>query len=74
MVCCDAAGRLTVNGEPLEETCYLYAGPGRRPCDRRPIRFDVVVPASHSSCSATTATTAATRGATSMTRKARRQG
>jgi signal peptidase I len=39
VVCCDAAGRVTVNGYALTEP-YLY--PGVRPSDRR---FDVRVPA-----------------------------
>ena len=38
VVCCDADGRLTVNGEALEEP-YLY--PGANPSD---LPFDVVVP------------------------------
>ncbi|WP_104165381.1 signal peptidase I [Arthrobacter sp. SX1312] len=38
VVCCDAQGRLTVNGEPLDEP-YLY--PGANPSD---LPFDVVVP------------------------------
>lgn len=38
VVCCDADGRITVNGEPLDEP-YLY--PGAAPSDTP---FDVVVP------------------------------
>ncbi|HET7328000.1 MAG TPA: signal peptidase I [Nocardioidaceae bacterium] len=38
VVCCDAEGRVTVNGEPIEEP-YLY--PGNEPSVRE---FDVVVP------------------------------
>ncbi|WP_052274338.1 signal peptidase I [Arthrobacter sp. L77] len=38
VICCDAQGRLTVNGEPLDEP-YLY--PGANPSD---LPFDVVVP------------------------------
>lgn len=38
VVCCDADGRITVNGEPLDEP-YLY--PGATPSD---IPFDVTVP------------------------------
>ena len=38
VICCDAQGRLTVNGEPLDEP-YLY--PGASPSD---MPFDVVVP------------------------------
>ncbi len=39
VVCCDAQGRITVNGTPLVETSYLY--PGNAPSR---IRFDVHVP------------------------------
>jgi len=37
--CCDASGRVTVNGHPIEETSYLYSGnkPSGQP-------FDVPVP------------------------------
>ncbi|MEC5198280.1 signal peptidase I [Arthrobacter sp. PL16] len=38
VICCDAQGRITVNGEPLTEP-YLY--PGANPSD---VPFDVVVP------------------------------
>ena len=37
--CCDAKGRITVNGQPLTETSYLY--PGDDPSTQM---FDVVVP------------------------------
>jgi signal peptidase I len=37
--CCDAQGRVTVNGQPLEETDYIY--PGDAPSIDE---FDVVVP------------------------------
>lgn len=40
VVCCDAQGRITVNGVALEESGYLY--PGDAPST---VRFDVVVPA-----------------------------
>jgi signal peptidase I len=39
VACCDAEGRMTVNGQPLEETGYLY--PGDSPSTQT---FDVVVP------------------------------
>jgi signal peptidase I len=39
VVCCDADGRLTVNGAPLEESAYLY--PDDAPSTQA---FDVVVP------------------------------
>lgn len=40
--CCDAQGRITVNGHPLDEKSYLY--PGNAPSDNL---FDVTVPAGH---------------------------
>src|SRR5690349_7955450 len=39
VACCDAQGRVTVNGVPLNEQTYLY--PGDAPSE---IRFNVVVP------------------------------
>ena len=39
VVCCDAQGRITVNGVPLNEASYLY--PGERPSDEP---FQVTVP------------------------------
>ncbi|MET9733968.1 signal peptidase I [Streptomyces sp. NPDC006458] len=39
VVCCDAQGRLTVNGMPLDETDYLH--PGNVPSESR---FDITVP------------------------------
>jgi signal peptidase I len=39
VACCDAQGRVTVNGVPLNEQSYLY--PGDVPSD---IRFNIVVP------------------------------
>jgi signal peptidase I len=39
VVCCDAQGRITVNGVPLNESGYLY--PGAKPSTQP---FDVVVP------------------------------
>jgi len=39
VVCCDAQGRITVNGVALNETSYLY--PGNAPSD---MRFNIVVP------------------------------
>ena len=46
VTCCDARGRLTVNGVALNETGYLYtdAGTGRQ-VDPSAVAFDVVVPA-----------------------------
>ena len=40
--CCDAQGRITVNGVPLSEADYLY--PGAAPSEQS---FDVKVPAGH---------------------------
>ena len=40
VACCDAQGRVTVNGVPLNETSYLYPG-----ADPSQIRFNIVVPA-----------------------------
>jgi signal peptidase I len=40
VTCCDAEGRMTVNGTPLDEASYLY--PGDAPSTET---FDVVVPA-----------------------------
>lgn len=37
--CCDAKGRITVNGVPIDEESYLY--PGNVPSDRQ---FDITVP------------------------------
>jgi len=39
VACCDAQGRVTVNGVPLNEQSYLY--PGDSPSENR---FDIVVP------------------------------
>jgi signal peptidase I len=40
VACCDAQGRVTVNGVPLTEQSYLY--PGDAPSE---VRFNIVVPA-----------------------------
>jgi signal peptidase I len=47
VACCDAAGRLIVNAEPLDETSYLTAAPGGAHMQPSAIRFDVVVPRGH---------------------------
>ncbi len=39
VICCDADGRITVNGVPLDEDAYLY---GNNPPSKQP--FDVIVP------------------------------
>ncbi|MDX6308839.1 MAG: signal peptidase [Nocardioidaceae bacterium] len=43
LVCCTHAGRLTINGKPIDESSYLFQG--SVPADRT--SFDVVVPAGH---------------------------
>ncbi len=40
VACCDAQGRVTINGVPLNETSYLYPG-----ADPSQIRFNIKVPA-----------------------------
>lgn len=47
VTCCDAKGRVSVNGTPLNESDYLYVDPvtGRQ-ADPSSMSFDVVVPAS----------------------------
>jgi signal peptidase I len=47
VACCDAAGRLTVNGQPLDEMSYLSPEPDGRPARPSAIEFDVVVPRGH---------------------------
>ena len=44
VVCCDASGRVTVNGTPLDETSYLYTGPGGTQVAPSDVEFSVVVP------------------------------
>ena len=45
--CCDAAGRVTVNGQALNESSYLFSEPDGAPIQPSTIKFDVVVPADH---------------------------
>ena len=45
VVCCDADGRITVNGKPLDETSYLYTDPDGIQVAPSDITFDVTVPA-----------------------------
>jgi signal peptidase I len=47
VICCDAAGRLTVNGQALNELSYLFTEPDGTPIRPSTITFDVVVPAAH---------------------------
>jgi len=42
ITCCDAAGKITLNGEPLDETQYLKPG-----VTTEQVEFDLVVPADH---------------------------
>jgi signal peptidase I len=46
--CCDAHGRITVNGEPLDEGPYLYRDQASGVVDRpSEFKFEVVVPKEH---------------------------
>lgn len=45
--CCDTAGRVTVNGQGLNEVSYLFTEPDGGPIQPSTIKFDVVVPAGH---------------------------
>jgi signal peptidase I len=47
VICCDEAGRLTVNGQALNEASYLFTEPDGSPIRPSTIKFDVVVPAGH---------------------------
>jgi signal peptidase I len=44
VVCCDAKGRISVNGYPLDEQAYLYASPDGEKMNPSDVRFEVVVP------------------------------
>ena len=44
VICCDARGRITVNGQALDEDDYLYSGPDGARMNPSEVRFDVVVP------------------------------
>jgi signal peptidase I len=44
VVCCDSSGRVTVNGTALDETAYLYTGPGGTQVAPSDVEFSVVVP------------------------------
>ncbi|WP_375422807.1 signal peptidase I [uncultured Friedmanniella sp.] len=44
VVCCDSAGRITVNDVALDETSYLDTPPGGEQAEPSMIPFDVVVP------------------------------
>jgi signal peptidase I len=47
VICCDAAHRVTVNGQPLNENSYLAIGPDGAPTQPSAIQFDVIVPQAH---------------------------
>ncbi|HWJ54377.1 MAG TPA: signal peptidase I [Propionibacteriaceae bacterium] len=47
VVCCDAAGRITVNDTPLEESGYLFTDPDGIQVSPSTIQFEVLVPAGH---------------------------
>jgi signal peptidase I len=44
VVCCDAKGRISVNGYPLDEAGYLYTSPDGEKMNPSDVRFEVVVP------------------------------
>ena len=43
VICCDEAGRLTVNGQALNEASYLFTEPDGAPIQPSTFKFDVVV-------------------------------
>lgn len=45
VICCDQAGRITVNGVPLEEASYLYTDRNGTKVKPSEMAFDVIVPA-----------------------------
>ena len=45
VICCDKRARITINGQPLDETGYLYRSPTGEMVRPSDIRFDVTVPA-----------------------------
>jgi signal peptidase I len=47
VVCCDDRRRLTVNGQALDETSYLYTSPGGTQIGPSDVEFSVVVPRDH---------------------------
>lgn len=44
VICCDAKGRITVNGKALDESSYLYTGPDGTQINPSDVKFEVVVP------------------------------
>ena len=47
VICCDSAGRVTVNGQPLDETGYLFTDAAGETVAPSAFRFEVVVPREH---------------------------
>ena len=47
VVCCDLQGRITVNGQALDESGYLYTSPDGTQVDPSDLKFSVVVPKDH---------------------------
>jgi len=47
VTCCDAQGRMSVNGQPLDETSYLYSDDRGYQASPSDYTFDIVVPAGH---------------------------
>ena len=47
VICCDSAGRITVNGQPLEESGYLYTSVSGETVAPSTIPFEVVVSRDH---------------------------
>lgn len=45
VACCDQLKRITVNGQPLDESSYLFSGSDGHPVNPSDITFDLVVPA-----------------------------
>jgi signal peptidase I len=45
VVCCDKKNRMTVNGQPLDESSYLYVDSDDVQINPSDVRFEVVVPA-----------------------------
>jgi signal peptidase I len=44
VICCDAGGKITVNGQPLDETSYLFTAAGGQQSKPSEVTFEVVVP------------------------------
>ena len=44
VVCCTSKGRITVNGQALDESTYLYTDPDEGQVNPSDVRFEVVVP------------------------------